>query len=1339
MSKDGRSKEKDGDSNARVPRDAGRVKPDARDLARRIAELSPEKRIVLGKLFRDGGVSAKSLPIPRVDRGGDLPLSFAQRRFWFFEQVEPGSQAYVVPSAFRLSGRVDVGALQRSFTELVRRHEVLRTTFSARSAEPVQVIAPPMDIPLPVEDLSAIDAPDRERRALEVASEHARRGFDLASVPLIRTRLLRLAEDDHLLVISLHHVAYDGRSVGILLRELSALYTAFVDGKSSPLAELTIQYADYAAWQREQLGGDGLNEHLSYWRTRLAGIERLQIETDRQRPRVPWYKGAAHSGLLPRATSDAVKELAREEGATPFMVLLAAFSALLHRYTGQDDIVVGSPVAGRTKNDVEELIGCFVNSLVLRTIVPQRATFRELVRRVRDGVVEALVHQDVPFEKLVDELHPERELGVNPIFQVMFALQEPPWQGIDLPGLTMRLQGGLLTTARVDIEANVWEGPDGLVVTFCYSTDLFEAATIERLLGAYQVLLDAVAERPDRLVSGLPLMGEADRRRAVVDWNATETSYPQSSMAELFEAQVRRSPNAIAVAYGERQLTYQELNARSNQLAHVLIERGVGPESLVALFAERSPAMVTAMLAIVKAGGAYVPLDTGYPMDRLAFMLGDTGAMLLLTEEHLFDRLPEHDAKVFCLDRDWPGVAGASVDNPPSRVTPDHLAYVIYTSGSTGRPKGVAVPQRGVTRLVLNTDYVSLGPSDRIAQASNAAFDAATFEIWGALLTGARLVGIDKDVALSPPAFAAALRNDGITTLFLTTALFNQIARQEPAGFRPLRQVLFGGEAVDPSSVRRVLEHGAPERLLHVYGPTENTTFSTWHRVEQVAPDAATVPIGRSIANSQLFVVDGNCQPVPVGVVGELLVGGAGLARGYLNRPDLTAERFVPSPFASVAGARLYRTGDLVRYLPDGSVEFVGRNDDQVKIRGFRIELGEIDAELGRHPSIRQSFTIASQSDGQKRLVTYVVPAASGPLAWEEIRNALRQRLPDYMVPAVFVELGALPLNPNGKVDRARLPEPTGERQLQEEFVGPRSGLERQIAAIWREALQVERVGVRDNFFDLGGHSLLLIQVHARMAQELGRDLRIVELFEYPTIELLARRLGGDEPASSVQLDARARAGQRSHRDEGSAVAIVGMAGRFPGAPDVETFWTQSARRRGIGPLLHRRGVAGRRCAAGRARSTRLRQGARRARRCRPVRRAVLRLHAARGRDPRSAAPAVPGVRLGGAGGRRLRPRPVRGADRRVRRRGQPTRTCWNLRLRSELLEAIGALQAVVGQRQGLPADAGLLQAESARAERHRADGLLDVARRGAPRVPEPARTASATWRWPAACPCRCR
>jgi aspartate racemase len=1086
------------------------------------SELAERKREIVSFLERISGAErAEELSLRVVQRDHPLPLSFAQQRLWFLDQLMPGSPAYNLTMAVRIEGSLDVGALERSLAEIVRRHEALRTTFVMTDGQPKQLVLTPPDVRLTVTDLGHLPEHERQEEAHRLAVEVARRPFALARDLLLRAILLRLTEREHLFVCTMHHIASDGWSIGVFNRELAALYSAFRAGGPSPLPDLSIQYADFAVSQRAWLEGEAQDRQLAYWKRQLEGLAPLQLPTDRPRGDALDGSGARQFFSFPPALIEALKALSLREDATLFMTLLAAFQALLHRYTSQADIAVGSPIAGRNHSEVEEIIGFFVNTLVLRTDLSGDPTFRELLGRVREVTLGAYAHQDLPFERLAEVLHSDRGRGLHPLVQIMFQLWTSSERPLELPDLTVTPVNIDPGTAKFDLALTMVESRGALRGSVEYSTALFEGATIRRMARHFETLLDGIIADPERRLSELPLLTEDERHRLLVEWNARRTEYPlDRCVHELFEEQAERTPDAVAVVFEDQQLTYRELDLRANELAHSLQSLGVGPDVPVGVFIERSSEMVVGMLAALKAGGAYVPLDPTYPKERLAFMLEDTCVKVLVTQARLVERLPEHQAAVICLDSEWERVAREDATNPKRGVRAEHLAYVIYTSGSTGEPKGVAIPHRAVNRLVTNTNYVTLGPDDVVAQVSNCSFDAATFEIWGALLNGSRLVILTKDVLLSPSEFAVELERHGVTTLFLTTALFNLMARQMPRAFRKLRHLLFGGEAVDPRWVAEILYQGPPERLLHVYGPTETTTFATWHRVEEVPEQATTIPIGRPIANTECYVLDSERRPVPIGVSGELYIGGDGLARGYLNRPELTEERFVQHPFSAEPGVRLYRTGDLVRYRADGALEFLGRRDHQVKIRGFRVELGEIETTLATCPMVSEVIVVAHKvHNAESRLVAYVVPDPTDPPTAAELRTFLLSKLPEYLVPSAFVLLDRLPLSPNGKVDRGALPAPDPDRSgIHTNFVEPDQTVEHQLTQIWEELLQVRPIGVTDDFFELGGHSLLAVQMMAEIERVCGRKLPLATLFPGATIEYLAKKLVEQELAESRSL-----------------------------------------------------------------------------------------------------------------------------------------------------------------------------------------------------------------------------
>jgi amino acid adenylation domain-containing protein len=1093
-------------------------------------------------------------PIRPVPREGVLPLSFSQERLWFLDQLQPGSPFYNLSAALRLAGDLDVRALEMAFAEIVRRHEALRTTFPGTGGVPVQRIAPAAPASLPILDLSGL--PDPEGEARRRVEELAALPFDLEAGPLLRLALLRLGEREHVLLIAMHHIVSDGWSLGVLVAEGGALYRAFVEGRRSPLPALPVQYADFAAWQRGWLRGEALDRQLAWWKEELGGAPtRLELPTDRPRPRVQTFRGAVRRLALAPELIAALADLAGREGATLYMVLLAAFQILLQRYSGQDDLLVGSPIAGRGRTELEPLIGFFVNTLVFRGRLQPDGPFRELLARVRSSTLGAFAHADVPFERLVEELEVERSLAWNPLVQVTFALQNVPGGPPELPGVTLTPMDVEWTAAKFDLNLVLAEQGGALAGTIEYAADLFDAAAVDRLAGHFRTLLEGVAAGASGPLSELPILSGDEARQVVVDWNRTRTGFPrQACLHELFDEQAARAPAAVAAVFGAESCTYRDLQARADRLAWHLIGQGVRPGSPVGIHMERSLGMIVAILAVLKAGGAYVPLDTSYPEERLAFMLADAGVRTVLRSADCPDSL-----------------ASRSGRSPRVFAAPESLACLVYTSGSTGRPKGVALPHRAVVRLARETNYIRIRPDDVLTQASNTSFDAAIFEIWGALLNGARLVGVSKETLLSPRELAEQIRRDGVTTLFLTTAVFNQMGREEPGAFRRLRHLLFGGEAADAARVRQVLRDGRPERLLHFYGPAESTTFASWHLVEEVPEGATTVPIGMPVANTTLLVLDRGFNPVsaaPVGVPGEIFVGGEGLAWGYRNRPDLTAERFVPDPFAldEGGGGRLYRTGDLGRRGPDGAVEFLGRTDFQVKIRGFRIEPGEIEAALVAHPGVRDAAVLVLGEGSGKRLAAYVAGEAAIP----ELKAFLAERLAPFMIPAAWVVLESLPITPNGKVDRKALariePDAASEETAAGGFEPPRGLTEELLAGAWSEVLGVERIGRTDDFFGLGGHSLLATRLVSRVRGLFQAELPLRTLFEVSSLSGLAERIDLlRQEGAGLQPPPILRGGEREgplsfaqerlwfleRLDPGTAFYNVPFALRLTGALDV--------------------------------------------------------------------------------------------------------------------------------------------------------------------------------------------
>ncbi len=1054
-------------------------------------------------------------PLQRASRDGDLPLSFAQRRLWFLNQLEPESAAYNIPAAVRLSGNLDVTALERSLNEIVRRHEALRTRIGMAEGRPIQLIAADLKVSLPLVNLD--DTPEAEQSAVvrRLAEEEARALFDLAGGPLLRARLLRLGETEHVLLLTVHHIVSDGWSVGVLIREAAALYAAFVKEESAPLAELPVQYADFAIWQQGWLRDAVLAEQLAYWQEQLGGtLPALELPTSRPRPAIQSYRGAMYSFELPAALTPALHDLNRREGMTAFMTLLAAFKVWLYRYTGQEDVIVGSPVAGRNYVEIEALIGFFVNTLVLRTDLSGEPTFYELLRRVREAALGATMHQDVPFEMLVDVLQPERSLSRSPLFQVMFVLQNIPMGAMALPGLDLIPLPVDNGTTHFDLTLYLSETAEGLAGTFEYSTDLFDAALIARMAGHFQVLLENIVADPGRRISEFPLMTEAETRQVVQLWNATAVAYPRDRcIHELFEDQVSRTPDAVAVRFEGEGLTYRELNRRANQAARHLVSLGVGPEVLVGICMERSLEMVIGLYAILKAGGAYVPLDPTYPAERLAFMLADAQVGVLLIQERLREKLGGSTAQTIALDADWTMIARQADGNFDSGVEDANLAYVIYTSGSTGNPKGAMNTHGAIrNRLQWMSEIYRPGTSDRVMQKTPFSFDVSVWEFFWPLLNGACLVAARPEGHKDSRYLADLIAEEDITVLHFVPSML-RLFIEEPAIERcgSLKHVICSGEALPYDLQERFFEQfeawGHPSIQLHnLYGPTEAAVDVTWWRCE--SGDARRiVPIGYPIANTQLYVLDRRLSPAPVGVTGGLYIGGEALARGYHRRAGLTAEKFIPNPFSAAPGARLYWTGDLARYLPDGAIDYVGRCDDQVKLRGFRIELGEIEAALARHSAVQESVVLAREDvPGDKRLAAYVQGRAGCEVVASDLRLFLAQTLPDYMIPSVFVILDEIPLTPNGKVNRQALPAPQDASGAGgEDYVAPRTSVEKTLADIFANVLNVKRVGARDNFFSSGGHSLAAIQLISRVREDFQIDIPLRASFEAPTVDELAR------------------------------------------------------------------------------------------------------------------------------------------------------------------------------------------------------------------------------------------
>ncbi len=1027
-----------------------------------------------------------------------FPLSYAQQRLWFLDQLSPGNSAYNIPVATPIETPIDVAVLQQCVDALIERHETLRTSFEMVDGEPRQQVQEQRPVVVRLVDIehrAAVD--DREAAVQRLASEEARRPFDLRHDPLLRVTLVRVEPRRHVLLMTLHHIVADAWSIGVLWSELTTLYAAFAAGAASPLPPLPIQYADYAIWQRAWLTGDVRETQLAYWRQRLDALPTLMLPTDRGRPTVQSFRGDHVPVTLDAALTGALARLGQHVSATLFMTVLAGFKALLMRYSGQTDVMVGTPIAGRDRAQLEGLIGFFVNTLVLRTDLSDDPTVLDLIARVRETALGAYAHAELPFEMLVEELHPERDLSRNPLFQVTFQLFA-----------TSRGQDGAVKTPPVDVKRgtapfdlslSLWESSAGLHGVLEYSTDLYDRARMERLVEHLQTLLAGMVAQPEARLSQLPVLTAAERRQLLVEWNATQADYPPQCLHDLVAAQAHRAPDAVAVVCGDEQLTYGALEWRANQVAHRLRAAGVGADTLVGLCVERSLQMVVGLLGILKAGGAYVPLDPQYPAERLRYMLTDAQVAVLLTEQALLPQLPVSAVPRLRLDQDWAEFAAfPGAVPPPAVATPDHLAYVIYTSGSTGAPKGVMVPHRGLANLAREqTQLFDLTPESRVLQFASLSFDASIFEIMMALTNGASLYLARREVLMSPQDLFEFLNIHAVSVVLLPPSF---LAAQAVHDLPALKTITVAGE---PCPFDLPLRWSSPgRRFFNLYGPTEDTICTTYDD----CTDDGQPTIGRPIANTQVYVLDGQRQPVPCGVPGELYIGGVGVARGYLRRPELTAERFIADPFSETPGARLYRTGDWVRYREDGQLEFLGRIDHQVKLRGFRIDLGEIEGVLGQHPAVAQAVAMVREdTPGHPQLVAYVLAQRGLTLSTSELQRFLRDRVPDYLVPAAWAVLAEWPVTPNGKVDRDALPPVSVQPEAA--YAAPTTPLERVLAQLWSGVLGLDRVGIHDNFFELGGHSLLAVQLISRIRDVLLADVPLRFLFDVPTVGGMTERL----------------------------------------------------------------------------------------------------------------------------------------------------------------------------------------------------------------------------------------
>ncbi len=1067
------------------------------------SNLSPAKKALLEK-WKGGKLQADI--IPKRQFSENIPLSFSQQRLWFIDQLYHGSSFYNIPIAFHIKGQLNITSLQQSLNEILKRHEVWRTNFTLVNGELVQEIAPELIWNLPIINLEHLFDKDWESEVKQLVAEEAKKPFNLAKGLLVRATLLRLSEEENILLVTMHHIITDGWSCGVFLRELSTLYAAFSTNQPFPLPELPIQYADFAVWQRDRIQGEFKATQLNYWKQQLKGeLAILQLPTDRPRPAIATFAGAKQYFTFSKALTDALRQLSQREDTTLFMSLLAAFNILLYRYTDQGDILIGSPIANRNRAELEGMLGLFVNTLVLRNNLSGNPSFRELLRRVREVTLNAYAHQDLPFEMLVEELQPERDLSRNPLYEVMFVLQNTPTSVQEVSGLTLRTLEFDSGTAQLDIFLSMSESEEGLTGCLEYNTDIFEDATITQFINNFQTLLENIVVNPEQQLSELSLLTASEQEQLLFKFNQTRADYPQdASLHQLFEQQVELTPDSLALISQSEELTYRQLNHRVNQLAHYLKKQGVTKETLVAICLERDLDMVVGILAVLKAGAAYIPLDPSYPVERLNFMLSDSQVSLVISQKSFVNNFGQ--ITVISLDSNWELIELETQENPISTSKADNLAYIIYTSGSTGTPKGVLGTHRGtVNGLHWLWKTYPFTQGEVCCQKTAISFVDSVWEIFAPLLQGIPTVIINDATVLDPQLFIETLAHHKITRIILVPSLLRLLLDNYSHLTKKLSQLklwITSGEALSVKLAQTFRQLMPFAKLINFYGSSEVSANATYYDTSLLQDQANSVPIGHPIDNTQVYVLNHDLQPTPVGVVGELYVGGDGLARGYLHRTELTQERFIDNPF--IPETKLYKTGDLVRHLSDGNLEYLGRHDEQVKVRGFRVELGEIATIIAQHPDVQESVVIASDDAHEnQRLIAYVVTEKQDIAI--QLLPYLQQKLPNYMLPSAFVVLDALPLTPNGKVDKRSL---TTHEVIQpnttQSFVAPRNFTELSLVKLWENLLNTNPIGVTDNFFDLGGYSFLAVRLMAQIHDRFGHNLTLSTLFENPTIEKLA-------------------------------------------------------------------------------------------------------------------------------------------------------------------------------------------------------------------------------------------
>jgi amino acid adenylation domain-containing protein len=1087
------------------------------------SETLQNRQRLLAEILRREGITVETeQPIRRRGGDTDLPLSSAQQRLWMLHQLEPHSAVYNVPMGLRLTGQLQAAALEQALNNIVARHETLRTTFSHKQGIPVQVVQPAAPLTLATVDLQSIPHEVREQHLHGLLASESRKAFDLAQGPLLRAVLYKLSLEEHLLLVNMHHIASDGWSIPIFMKEMAQFYSACVQGEKAVLPELSVRFTDYAAWQQESLNGSVLKEQLAFWKKQLAGVpEALELPGARRRPAVSSHAGVQHDFDLPVQDVVRLRQIAISGNTTPFMVFLAAFQVLLFRYTGQNDIVVGSPISGRTRVETEALIGFFVNTLVLRTSVSGNLTFRDLLKRTKETVLSASANQDLPFERIVEELQPERDLGQTPLFQIMFAFESQTGPQWPVPSLRIRQEKMDVGMAKFDLTLSITETADGISGGFEYAADLFDREAILALESHYRTLLHWIAENPDQVVAELPMLLPEEQEKIVNEWNRTDLLFTRGKcLHEVFQEQARRTPAAPALRFEDSTLSYAELERRTNQLAHFLVREGVTAETRVALCLERSPEMVISILAVLKGGGAYVPLDPDYPQQRLALMLQDAAPVAVLAQARFLQCIPQElRHRVICPDHDWDVIAQQPETAPASDVNERNVAYVIYTSGSTGAPKGVSNEHRSVlNHLFWLQERYPLDSTDRVMLKTPYTFDVSVPELFWPLMTGACLVVARPNGHKDPDYMAECMERDKITTVRFVPSMLQVFLEAEGVErCTSLKRVICSGEALSAAVQKRFFERLAHVELINHYGPTEAAVEVTHWRCHA---EDISLPIGHPAPNTQLHILDNCLQPVPAGIPGELFIAGAQVARGYLDRPGLTAEKFIPNPFSSALGERMYRTGDLVRRRRDGAIEFLGRLDYQVKLRGFRIELGEIESALAEHPSVLEAVATAREKqNGEKYLIAHfsskeghAVPAAGN------LRAFLQKKLPDYMVPAVFMPLESVPRTASGKIDRKLLPLPEA-LPVETTYVRPHSPVQEMLAGIWSKMLSRPRVGIHDNFFELGGHSLLAIRIVSRIRDAFQVEMPLQAMFAGPTIAQLAQLIDQQRESGATHAE----------------------------------------------------------------------------------------------------------------------------------------------------------------------------------------------------------------------------